>query len=101
VEAMACGAPVVATSAGALPEVLQVGGGGVSVPRDDPEALAKAIATLLEQPDTRREMGTRARPLIEAAFSWPRIAERTAQIYREVVGERSLARRNLTGKRGR
>jgi glycosyltransferase involved in cell wall biosynthesis len=92
-EAMACGTPVVATSAGALPEVMGVGNGGLLVPPDDPEALAKAIATLLEQPDTRREMGTRAHPLIEAAFSWPRVAERTAQIYREVVGERSLTRR--------
>ena len=98
-EAMACGTPVVATSAGALPEVMGVGNGGLLVPPDDPEALAKAIATLLEQPDTRREMGTRARPLIEAAFSWPRVAERTARIYREVVEERSLARRDLTGPR--
>ena len=97
VEAMACGAPVVATSAGALPEVLQVGGGGVSVPRDDPEALAKAIATLLEQPDTRLEMGTHARPRIEATFSWPRVAKRTARIYHEVVKERSLMRRGVRG----
>jgi len=92
VEAMACGTPVVATSAGALPEVMRVGSGGLLVPRDDPDALAKAVTTLLEQPEMRREMGTRARPLIEATFSWPRVAERTARIYHEVVEERSLAR---------
>jgi len=92
VEAMACGTPVVATSAGALPEVMRVGSGGVLVPRDDPDALAKAIATLLERPEMRREMGTRARPLIEATFSWRRVAERTARIYQEVVEERPLAR---------
>jgi glycosyltransferase involved in cell wall biosynthesis len=86
VEAMACGTPVVATSAGALPEVMRLGGGGIVVPRDDPEALAKAIAELLGQPELRREMGTRARPRIEAHFSWPRVAERIADIYREVVG---------------
>lgn len=92
VEAMACGTPVVATSAGALPEVMRVGSGGLLVPKDDPDALAKAVATLLEQPEMRREMGTRARPRIEATFSWRRVAERTARIYQEVVEERSLAR---------
>ncbi len=85
VEAMACGTPVVATSAGALPEVMRVGSGGLLVPRDDPEALAKAIAELLAQPQLRREMAERARPRIEASFSWPRVAERTTGIYREVV----------------
>jgi glycosyltransferase involved in cell wall biosynthesis len=89
VEAMACETPVVATATGALPEVMGVGRGGLLVPRDDPDALAKAVATLLEQPERRRELGTRARPLIEAAFSWPRVAERTARIYQEVVEERS------------
>jgi glycosyltransferase involved in cell wall biosynthesis len=88
VEAMACGTPVVATSAGALPEVVRVGGGGLLVPRDDSDALAKAIATLLEQPQMRGEMGARARPLVEATFSWARVAERTARVYQEVVEER-------------
>jgi glycosyltransferase involved in cell wall biosynthesis len=91
---MACGTPVVATSAGALPEVMRVGGGGLLVPRDDPEALAKAIATLLDQAETRRAMGARARPLIEQTFSWPRVAERTAQIYRQVIEERAPAQRS-------
>jgi glycosyltransferase involved in cell wall biosynthesis len=92
VEAMACGTPVVATSAGALPEVMRVGGGGLLVPRDDPALLAKTIGTLLDQAETRRAMGARARPLIEATFSWPRVAERTARIYREVAEERSRTR---------
>jgi glycosyltransferase involved in cell wall biosynthesis len=91
VEAMACGTPVVATSAGALPEVMGVGGGGVLVPPDDPDALAKAVASLLEQPETRQRLGARARPRIVASYSWPRVAGRTAQVYREVVEERRAA----------
>jgi glycosyltransferase involved in cell wall biosynthesis len=90
-EAMACGTPVVATSAGALPEVMGVGGGGVLVPPDDPDALAKAVASLLEQPETRQRLGARARPRIVASYSWPRVAGRTAQVYREVVEERRAA----------
>jgi glycosyltransferase involved in cell wall biosynthesis len=86
-EAMACGTPVVATEAGALPEVVGVGGGGVLVPRDAPEALAKAIGSLLEQPDARRALAERARSRVEAAYAWPRVAERTAIEYRRVVTE--------------
>ncbi len=84
VEAMACGTPVVTTSAGALPEVVSVGGGGVTVSPDDPEALAKAIRALLDHPEERRRLGTLARPRVEAAYAWPRIAERTAALYRDV-----------------
>jgi glycosyltransferase involved in cell wall biosynthesis len=86
-EAMACGAPVVATDAGALPEVVGTGGGGVLVPRDDADALAKAVLGLLEQPDTRAALAARARSRMEAAYAWPRVAERTAAEYRRVVEE--------------
>jgi glycosyltransferase involved in cell wall biosynthesis len=87
VEAMACGTPVVATDAGALPEVVGVGGGGVLVPRDDAEALAKAIRGLLEQPETRRTLAERARRRVEAAYAWPHVAARTALEYRRVLAE--------------
>jgi glycosyltransferase involved in cell wall biosynthesis len=90
-EAMACGTPVVATAAGALPEVLRAGRGGLLVPRGDPEALAKAIVTLLEQPATRLALGARARSGIEAAFAWPVVAARTAGVYRQVLAERARA----------
>jgi glycosyltransferase involved in cell wall biosynthesis len=88
VEAMACGAPVVACCAGALPEVMRATGGGLVVPRDDPDALAKGVATLLEQPDARAEIGERARRRVNELFSWPRVAAATAQVYAAVLAER-------------
>jgi glycosyltransferase involved in cell wall biosynthesis len=91
-EAMACGTPVVATDAGALPEVVGAGGGGVLVPRDDADALAKAVRSLLEQPEARRALAERARSRVEAAYAWPRVAERTAAEYRRVVAEHAAAR---------
>jgi glycosyltransferase involved in cell wall biosynthesis len=91
-EAMACGTPVVATDAGALPEVVGAGGGGVLVPRDDADALAKAVRSLLEQPEARRALAGRARSRVEAAYAWPRVAERTAAEYRRVVAEHAAAR---------
>ncbi len=85
VEAMACGTPVVTTSAGSLPEVVETGGGGVTVPRDDPAAMANAILRLLENKEERRRLGERARPRVEAAYSWRGIAERTAEVYRDTL----------------
>jgi glycosyltransferase involved in cell wall biosynthesis len=85
-EAMACGTPVVAAAAGALPEVVGRGGGGILVPHDQPEALAKAITSLLEQPAARLELGYRGRRGIEQAYSWPSVAAATAEIYAETLG---------------
>lgn len=91
-EAMACGTPVVASTAGALPEVMHAGGGGLLVPPRAPDRLAKAIATLLEQPDARRQLSERARERVVARFSWPVIAARTVETYRETL-EAHRARR--------
>jgi glycosyltransferase involved in cell wall biosynthesis len=91
-EAMACGAPVVAAASGALPEVVGVGGGGLLVPPGDAQALAKAIGTLLEQPAARAELAQRARAGVVAAFSWPRVAEATVAVYRELLQERRAQR---------
>jgi glycosyltransferase involved in cell wall biosynthesis len=88
VEAMACGTPVVACRAGALPEVLEVGGGGVLAERDDPESLAQGIRTLLDRPSQRAELGGRGRERVVAAYAWPRVAEATAAVYEEVLAER-------------
>jgi MMP alpha-(1->4)-mannosyltransferase len=91
-EAMACGTPVVAAASGALPEVLRAGGGGILVPPENSEALAKAIAALAEQPEARRALGARAPGRIEAAYSWARVAARTAGVYAELA-ETAASRR--------
>jgi glycosyltransferase involved in cell wall biosynthesis len=95
-EAMACGTPVVASAAGALPELLATGGGGVLVPPEDPEALAKAISSLAEQPEARRALAARAPARIEAAYSWPRVAARTAEVYAELAGSARRGRPDST-----
>jgi glycosyltransferase involved in cell wall biosynthesis len=91
-EAMACGTPVVAAASGALPEVVRAGGGGILVPPENSEALAKAIAALAEQPEARRALGARAPGRIEAAYSWARVAARTAGVYAELA-ETAASRR--------
>jgi glycosyltransferase involved in cell wall biosynthesis len=88
VEAMACGTPVVACRAGALPEVMQLTGGGLLVEKDDPEARAKGIQSLMERPEARAEVGRKARARVEAHLSWKRVAQVTAEGYAEVLAER-------------
>ena len=88
VEAMACGTPVIASDAGALTEVIHITEGGILVPRDDATALAKAAATLLEQPELRARLGSQGRRRVVSKLSWPRIAQATAQVYAEVLSER-------------
>lgn len=76
VEAMACGLPVVVSDAGGLPEVLGPGDGGLTVPRDDPAALARALHRLLDNAVLRRSMGLAARARAEAEYAWPQCVSR-------------------------
>jgi glycosyltransferase involved in cell wall biosynthesis len=83
VEAMACGLPVVATTAGALPEVL--GDAASFVPPGDAGALATAIAALLDDPAGRARSGAAARERAVARFSWDTTAAATAGEYARVI----------------
>jgi glycosyltransferase involved in cell wall biosynthesis len=88
-EAQACGAPVVATKAGALKEIVEDGRTGISVPAGEVEPLAHAIKDLLEDPARCREMGETGARRIRERFSWRRTAEETLALYEEVLAKRS------------
>jgi glycosyltransferase involved in cell wall biosynthesis len=87
IEALAAGTPVVATRAGALPELIEDAGAGRLVPPRDPPALAKAIAEVLERWDEAHAEALAARPRLEAVFGWRPTAERTLAVYRRVLAE--------------
>lgn len=84
-EAMACGVPVVATNGGALPEV--VGDAGLIVGTANGEALAAAIAALLDDPGARARLGAAGRARILERFSWTVCAEQWLACYRQVIRE--------------
>ena len=88
VEAMACGTPVVACAAGALPEVLRLTGGGCLVPRDDPEAMAAAIRSLIDAPQRLALLARSARERVVETLSWEKVAAATAAVYAELLEER-------------
>jgi glycosyltransferase involved in cell wall biosynthesis len=89
VEAMACGAPLVATTAGALPEVVGPDGhAALHVPPADPEALAAAIGRLLDDAPLRARLGATGRDRVLANYTWRRTAMSTAAWYRDAIEQR-------------
>jgi len=84
-EAMACGLPLVATTAGALPEVVgRDGEAALLVPPGDPAALAGGILALLDDAGLRRRLGGRGRERVLRRFTWEAAARATVEQYREV-----------------
>lgn len=78
-EAMACGACVITSDGGALPEV--VGEAGRVVPKNDPQALGEAITDLLASPAQRASLGAAAAHRAREVFSWRAHAERAVSLY--------------------
>lgn len=80
-EAMACGCPVVASNVTALPEV--VGDAGLLVDPSDPQAIADAVAAVVD--DRRLSDELRERALARAAaFTWERAAAETVRVYERI-----------------
>lgn len=85
VEAMQCGAPVIAGNQTSLPEV--VGDAGVLVDPFDEKELAQAIARVIDNPDFRSQL--RVKGLARAKnFNWTNTARLTLQAYERAVGKR-------------
>jgi glycosyltransferase involved in cell wall biosynthesis len=84
-EAMACGAPVISTTGGALPEV--VGNAGILVPPRNHSALARAIIDLLDHKEKADELGRLGYQRVQRHFTWQRAAEKTVDAYRDVIND--------------
>jgi len=98
-EAMACETPVVASSVGGIPEVVEHGETGLLVvpeaisateveprnPEQFSRDLAAAVNVLLDDPELRQSMAEKARLRVERQFSWTSIARQTLGFYEELV----------------
>ena len=80
-EAGACGKPVVVSDVGGLREIVDDGVTGFVVPRGDYRALAKAIALLLSDQETRERLGRAAREKVMANFTPEKVALRLLKVY--------------------
>ena len=83
-EAMACGATVVASRVGGLATTIQHGITGVLVPPRDDAALAAAIASLLADAPRRRSLGRHATRWAQG-YAWPSVARALVEVYDELV----------------
>ncbi|MFL5977338.1 MAG: glycosyltransferase family 4 protein, partial [Gaiellaceae bacterium] len=82
--AFACALPVVASDITGYRDVM-TDETGVLVPPGDPEALAAAVAALLEDEPRRERLGLAARRVAQERYSWDDIGRRLETIYRELA----------------
>lgn len=81
-EAMACGCPVLATEVGEVARIIEPQGTGLIVPPRDPQALARAMVSVLTRPTWSQEMGQQGSLRVAQHFSSDAMAERYLQVYR-------------------
>jgi glycosyltransferase involved in cell wall biosynthesis len=85
-EASLAGLPVVATDAGGIPDFLEDGRTGLSVPQADPAAIASAVGRLQVEPDLGRQLVAGARERVQSEFSIERTGPGLAEILRTASG---------------
>jgi glycosyltransferase involved in cell wall biosynthesis len=83
-EAMAAGRPLVATRTGGIPDMVADGETGLLVEPDDPAGLARALTTLLADPDRARSLGRAGRRRV-TAFTDRAVVDRLTDVYRAVA----------------
>ena len=79
-EAFASGMPVISTPTGDIPNMVRREQTGLLVPPLDPDALAKAVFSLLAQPERALSFAARARDTI-GRFTWPAVRDAWADVY--------------------
>ena len=84
-EAMACGAPVVAFDTGGIPDMVRAGKSGVVVPYGDVQQLSTAMTELLADASSLKELGRSARQLVIEEYNLEKLAARYAELYESLL----------------
>jgi glycosyltransferase involved in cell wall biosynthesis len=90
-EGASCGRPIVTTDVPGCRQIVKNNEGGLSVPIKNPEALAKAIKTLVESKDLREKMGKRGRQIILEEFSVEIVIDQTIALYEKLMKTRGIS----------
>lgn len=90
-EALASGTPIVATRTEGAAEILSPAESGVLVPVGDVAAIAESVTMLLLEPVRRQRLATTGVETAQSRFSVARMIEETELVYREALGEQSIA----------
>lgn len=84
-EAMACGTPVIGTNVGGIKYSVDHEVTGYLVPPDEPQALARRMLELLENPRKHEILSRNALKRVTRLFTWETVSEQLADVYEEVV----------------
>ena len=84
-EAMACEVPVIGSSSGEIPYVIS--DAGLIFPEGDPDALAKAIQSLTNDPDRRQALGAAGRTRVLENFTNEAVARKYHEVYNELTAK--------------
>jgi colanic acid biosynthesis glycosyl transferase WcaI len=88
---LACGRPLIMAVAGDAADIVERSGGGLTVPPEDPEALAQAVTQLAGlSPEERERMGSRGREYYLKEMSLEVGADRLAEIFGTMLQRRGL-----------
>ena len=80
-EAMAAKRPVIATAVGGIPEVISNGRNGILVPSNDPEALARGIIQLINNPELRKDLANNGFRTVQEKYSIQSVADSIERLY--------------------
>jgi len=84
-EAMASGLPVIASSVGDVPKLIDDGRTGLLIPPENAEMLARAILRLIDDPQMRRQLGDSALRFVTERFSNDRMSKEYLRFYERVM----------------
>lgn len=85
-EGMAQGLPIVATTVGGIPEVVTQNQEGILVPPKDAEALADALAQVVQNPELRRTLGKAGKCRVADEFTFTGMLDAYETIYKNLLG---------------
>jgi glycosyltransferase involved in cell wall biosynthesis len=88
------GKPVVATTVGGLPELVDHGRTGYLVPPRDERALADALVRLLQDKELRQQLGANGKHKVETDLSPEVVARQTLAVYRKAIENKQLSAHN-------
>lgn len=81
IEAGFAGLPVISTTVGGIPHLIETGTNGILVQPKDSKALAMAIELYLQDPSLREKHGTKLQELVKENFSLEKMLEKTEEVY--------------------
>jgi glycosyltransferase involved in cell wall biosynthesis len=87
-EAMAAGTPVIQPRHGAFTEIIETTRGGILVEPDNPEALARGLLDIWQNPDMRNELSDNAYHGVREHYSVRAMAEKTIDVFQRILKER-------------